>query len=113
MGSHLIEPGVRYFYTKTLQGCHHVKEKYYNGLFNLGLLISFVFVVCIILYIKRKTRPTLEDRQKNKHIQYNYIVSKLRNYQDIRARHNMNITSDPPIMENSPDVQYYNRKIYA
>ena len=41
MGSHLIEPGVRYFYQKTLQGCHHVKETYYNGLYNLGLFAFF------------------------------------------------------------------------
>ena len=33
MVSHLIEPGVHYFYKKTLQGCHHVKERYYNGLY--------------------------------------------------------------------------------
>jgi len=113
MGSHLIEPGVRYFDQKTLQGCHHVKENYYNGLYNLGLLIVFSGILCCILYYKRKGRPTLEDREKKKRLQYEYIVSKLRNYQDIRARQAPNIVANLPIWENNPDIQVYNRKIYA
>ena len=113
MGSHLIEPGVRYFYNKTLQGCHNVKEKYYNGLYNLGLLIGFILLSGIILYFKRSSRPTLEDREKQKRLQYEYIVSKMRNYQDVRARQAPNIVADMPIWENNPDVQVYNRKIYT
>ena len=113
MVSHLIEPGVHYFYKKTLQGCHHVKEKYYNGLYNLGLLIIFIILVGIILYFKRKNKPSLEDLEKKKRIEYEYIISKLRNYQDIRARQQPSLNADQPIWENNPDVQVYNRKIYA
>lgn len=113
MVSHLIEPGVHYFYKKTLQGCHHVKEKYYNGLYNLGLLVIFIFVIAIILYFKRKNKPSLEDLEKKKRVQYEYIISKLRNYQDIRARQQPSLNADQPIWENNPDVQVYNRKIYS
>jgi esterase/lipase len=112
MVSHLIEPGVHYFYKKTLQGCHHVKEKYYNGLYNLGLFIGFILIVGIILFFKKKTKPTLEDREKQKRIQYEYIISKLRNYQDIRGHQQPSLNADQPIWDNNPDVQVYNRKIY-
>lgn len=113
MGTHLIEPGVRFFYQKTLQGCHRVKETYYNGLYNLGLLIVFFGLAFSILFYKRKARPTLEDREKKKRLQYEYIVSKMRNYQDIRARQSPNIVADLPVWKNNPDVQVYNRNIFT
>lgn len=114
MVSHLIEPGVHYFYKKTLQGCHHVKENYYNGLYNLGLLVVFVIIAGIILYFKRKSKPTLEDREKQKRMQYEYIVSKLRNFQDVRARQQPSLNADQPIWDSNPDIQVYNnRKKYV
>ena len=64
MGSHLIEPGVRYFYQKTLQGCHHVKENYYNGLYNLGLLIVFSGILCCILYYTEKCLDLFQKNEK-------------------------------------------------
>jgi len=112
MSSHLIEPGVRYFYKKTLEGCHNVKERYYYGIYNLGLLATFIIMLGSILYFKRKTRPTLEDLEIKKHMNYEYIISKMRNYQDVRARQVPNIILDEPVWKNNPDVQIYDRKIY-
>ena len=31
----LIEPGVKYFMSSTLEQCHNFKSKYYNLLYNL------------------------------------------------------------------------------
>lgn len=112
MVSHLIEPGVRFFYKKTLEGCHQVKERYYNGLYNLGLLLFLCILIGGILVFKRKTRPTLEDREKIKRKNYEYVVSKMRLFQDTRAHHAPTIVSDMPSWQNNPDVQIYDRKIY-
>lgn len=110
--THLIEPGARYFFKKTLEGCHKLKNKYYNTIYNLGYFIIFILLLIIILYFKKKNKPSLEEKEKKKRIQYEYIISKLRNFQDIRQHASPNTNFDLPIWENNPDVQFYNRKIY-
>ena len=112
MVSHLIEPGVRYFYKKTLQGCHNVKEQYYNSLYNLGLFVFFILLVGIILYFKRKYKPSLDDREKQKRLNYEYIVSKVRNFQDGRSTQVPKVNLDLPVWQNNPEIQIYDKKIY-
>ena len=41
----LIEPGVKYFLSASLEQCHILKNKYYNFLYNLGLFILFTTIV--------------------------------------------------------------------
>ena len=37
----LIEPGVKYFMSSTLEQCHNFKSKYYNLLYILKLNVKF------------------------------------------------------------------------
>ena len=46
----LIEPGVKYFLSSSLEQCHIIKTKYNNFLYNLGLLVFFILLVGLILY---------------------------------------------------------------
>ena len=39
----LIEPGTKYFLFESLKKCNVNKSKYYNTLFNFGLLLIFIF----------------------------------------------------------------------
>jgi hypothetical protein len=109
----LIEPGVKYFFNKTLQGCHAVKQKYYNTIYNFIYLGVFVLIVGGVLYIKKRNKPTLEEKEKRKRLHYEYIISKVRNFQDIRAREQPNLQADLAVWQQNPDVQFYNRKIYV
>ena len=36
-GAQLVEPGAMYYYNKTLQSCHNLKETYYNIYYNIRL----------------------------------------------------------------------------
>ena len=61
----LIEPGVRYFLSASLEQCHIMKTKYYNLLYNLGLLLAFSTIVGITLYLKYKRKKiTLDDIER-------------------------------------------------
>ena len=62
----LTEPGVSYFLRSTLKKCNETKTKYFNVLWNLGLLFFFVALLGIILVYKKNTKLTIEQK-KEKH----------------------------------------------
>ena len=59
----LIEPGVKYFLTETLQNCKNTKLAYYNNLWNLSLFLFLTIGLGVFLYSKYKSK--IED-EKNK-----------------------------------------------
>ena len=52
----LIEPGVKYFLCKSLKNCYNVKQKYYEILFNVGLLSLFILLISVFLIYKKKIK---------------------------------------------------------
>jgi hypothetical protein len=92
----LIEPGVRYFLNETLKQCHIIKNKFHNTIFNLGLFIGFLIVFgCILLY-KYKGRLTKAELEKKNREKQQYILSKIKNFQEAkRAAHQELITGLP------------------
>jgi hypothetical protein len=50
----LVEPGVKYFLRETLKQTHLFRLKYYNSLFNIGLLVFFISLLGFILLMKYK-----------------------------------------------------------
>jgi hypothetical protein len=80
----LVEPGVKYFLKETLKQCKEFKNKYNNLLFNIGIGGIFFIIVGSILYVKYKGKPTpLEKEKKNKEKEQ-YILSKIKNFQDAK-----------------------------
>jgi hypothetical protein len=80
----LVEPGVKYFLKETLKQCKEFKNKYNNLLFNIGIGSTFFIVIGTILYVKYKGKLTpLEKEKKNKEKEQ-YILSKIKNYQDAK-----------------------------
>jgi len=77
----LIEPGARYFLNETLKQCHQFKEKYNNTIFNIFVFVGFVISLGILLIVKYKGKPTLEEREHKETEKKQYILSKIRNYQ--------------------------------
>ena len=92
----LIEPGVKYFLSQTLKQCHDFKTKYNNHIFNLALFGLFCFILGFMLLYKYKGRLTpAEKHQKNKQKQQ-YILSKIKNYQDSKRRSQQELITGLP-----------------
>jgi len=109
----LIEPGVKYFLSASLEQCHIFKNKYNNFLYNLGLFLAFSGIVGITLYFKYKHKNNLKLQEDNKRQQQEYIMNKLRFMQDYRKNQVNNVASDLSTWQNNPEVQFYNRKIFS
>jgi len=92
----LTEPGVKYFLNETLKQCHIIKNNFHNTIFNIGMLIFFFIILGAILLYKYKGRLTsVEIQQKNREKQQ-YILSKIKNFQEAKKRaHNELITGLP------------------
>jgi hypothetical protein len=108
----LIEPGVKYFLSSTLEQCHIIKTKYYNFLYNLGLFFAFISILGLTLYFKYKRKNDYKAQAEEKRIQQEYILSKLRFMQDYKKSQLSTMLTDLPTWQNNPEVQFYNRKIY-
>jgi hypothetical protein len=82
----LTEPGVKYFINETLKQCHLFKEHHKNLIFNIGLFILFVIVLAVFLIYKYKGKLTPEEMEEKETIKKQYILSKIKNYQDAKIR---------------------------
>ena len=109
----LIEPGVKYFLNSTLEQCNMIKYKYYNVLYNLGLLGGFIIIVSIILYYKYNLKHNRKIQEEKKKVENEYILSKLQFMQDYRKNQVNNMHTDLPNWQKNPEVQFYNRKIFS
>mgnify|MGYP003350336058 CR=1 FL=1 len=74
----LIEPGVRYFLSKSLEQCHKVKDYYHTRTFNFTMGLVFFICLGIFLYVRYKGKPTPEEIDAKKRQQQEYILSKLK-----------------------------------
>lgn len=100
----LIEPGVKYFLNETLKQCHDFKTTYNNHLFNIGLLCAFLIVLGLILLYKFKgkltsTEKIIKDNQKRQ-----YILSKVKNYQDAKLRAQQELITGLPHWDTNIDA---------
>jgi type II secretory pathway component PulF len=107
----LIEPGVKYFMSSTLEKCNNFKCRYYNFLYNLGLLLLFILIIGITLYFKYKRKHNLKLNEENKKKEKEYLLNKLRFIKDYKKNQMNHIMSDLSNWQNNPEVQFYNRKI--
>ena len=100
----LIEPGVRYFLNETLKQCHKFKETYHNMLFNILLFIGFIVILGIILIVKYKGKPTHDEKEQKETEKKQYILSKIRNYQQDKIRAQQELITGLPHWNTEFDV---------
>jgi septal ring-binding cell division protein DamX len=100
----LTEPGIKYFLNETLKQCHRFREQYQNMMFNIGLLILFIVVLGILLVYKYKGKLTPEEIEQNESIKKQYILSKIKNYQDAKIKAQQNLITGLPHWENEFDI---------
>ena len=100
----LTEPGVKYFLHKTLKQCHVTRDNFHNMVFNIGLFIAFLIVLGLILFYKYKGKLTpVELAQKNK-IKQQYILSKIKNFQESKRIAHQELITGLPNWENEYDI---------
>lgn len=100
----LTEPGVKYFINETLKQCHRIKEQYQNNLFNLGLLFLFFALLGILLLYKYKGKLTPEEIEENESLKKQYILSRIKNYQDTKIKSQQQLITGLPHWENEFDI---------
>ena len=82
----LIEPGVHYFFHKTLQQCHKIKEEYYNLIFNISATLGIITLIGLFLLYKYKGKKTeVEKKIQEREKQY-YILGKIKQYQSAKQQ---------------------------
>jgi len=92
----LVEVGVKYFFRQTLKQCHEFKNKYNNMLFNIFMTVFFCLFLGGILLYKYKGKLTPVEKEKRERQKKQYILSKIKNYQDAkRIAHQELITGLP------------------
>jgi len=100
----LTEPGVKFFLNQTLKQCHIVRDNFHNMVFNIGLFIAFLLVLGLILMYKYKGRLTpVEIEKKNKEKQQ-YILSKIKNFQEAKRIAHQELITGLPAWDNEYDI---------
>jgi hypothetical protein len=99
----LVEPGVKYFLSETLKQCHQFKEKYYNILLNIALFIFFLFLFAGLLIYKYKGKLTPVEKERKNREKQQYILSKIKNYQDSKLRAQQQLITNLPHWYNEYD----------
>ena len=100
----LTEPGVKYFINETLKQCHQFKEKYHNLNLNIGLLVVFFIILGILLLYKYKGKITPEEIEEKELQKKQYILSKIRNYQDAKTKAQQKLITGLPQWDNEFDI---------
>ena len=102
----LTEPGVKYFLNETLKQCHHFKEKYNNMMFNIGITITFFIILGILLLYKYKGKLTPQEMEQKETEKKQYILSKIKNYQETKLRAQQQLITGLPHWENDLANKY-------
>jgi len=102
----LIEPGIKYFLTETLKQCREFREKYNNTLYNMALAVLFFVILAILLLHKYKGKLTPEELEEKDREKKQYILSKIRNYQQAKLREQQDLITGLPNWENEYDNIY-------
>lgn len=108
--THLIEPNAKMFLFKTLQKCHEVKERYFTIWFNLIIFLTFTITISIILYFRYKGSPSNYEKRLKMIKDQQYIMSKIKFYQDEKQRSSYSNLADLPV--NHPDYDIALRRMY-
>ena len=109
----LTEPGVKYFLHQTLKQCHIVRDKFNNLIFNVGLFIGFLIILGLILLYKYKGRLTPVEIERKKKEQQQYILSKIKNFQEVKRHAHQELITGLPSWDSEYDIIHSkNKQLY-
>ena len=113
MNPNLVENGFKYFLNTTLKKCKIVKFEYVSTLYNWGLLIFLVLALFIFLFFRYKGKINEEELKERERKREQYILSRIRNYQDEKRRNSQRLITGLPHWSNEYDDIYKNRTKYV
>ena len=96
----LTEPGVKYFLNNTLKQCHIIRNNFHNMVFNIGMLIAFLIILGVILIYKYKGKESPVEIEKKNREKQQYILSKIKNFQDAKRMAHQELITGLPEWEN-------------
>jgi len=106
----LVENGFKYFINESLKNCKKIRQEHINNVYNIGLFLSLIILVFLFLFVKYKGRLTKEEiKQRNKKKEQ-YILERIKNYQDDKRRNSQKLISGLPHWSNEYDEIYKNNK---
>ena len=95
----LIEPGVKYFLKETLKRCHTFKESHNIFILNMSLFAGFLVILGVVLLFKYKGKLTPKEIQIKDNEKKQYILTKIKNYQDTKLRESQSLITGLPKWE--------------
>ena len=95
----LIENSMRQYLSSSLKVSHNTRVSTYLTFLNIGVFVAFVVVVCLTLWLCRKTRRTPEEEREIRIREQEYILSKIRFYQQHQQHINQSNITNLPLME--------------
>ena len=94
----LIDLGVKDYMYSTLRNCHEYRTHIYSYAFNIIVLFSFLGITFSVLYYSYKQKPTEYELKQKMLKDQQYILSKIRSYQNEKRHQSVsNITKLPII----------------
>ena len=96
----LVEPGTKYFINQTLKQCRQKSINFYNNLYNIILLMIFLGVTSGVLYYKKITKPTMEDKVKKENTRRLYLINKLKIYNHKMLKESQELITNLPMYQN-------------
>jgi hypothetical protein len=100
----LTEPGINYYLNETLKQCQIFKINYNNVVINICLLTGFFIVLGSILLYKYKGRLTRAEINKRNKDKQQYILSKVKNFQEAKRTAHQDLISGLPSWDNEYDA---------
>jgi len=96
----LIEPGIKYFFNETLKQCRDFRTNYNNLIVNASLFLAFLLILGAILLYKYKGKPTPVEKDMQNRMKQQYILSKIKNFQDAKRLAQQELITGLPGWEN-------------
>lgn len=94
--AHLTEPGIRSYCIDSLNACKTNKMAYYTRIVNLSLFAGFVLLATIILYCKRRSKQTPEEKKEKNELDRLHILNRIKQIQINKRRDTNMIITDVP-----------------
>jgi hypothetical protein len=92
----LTEPGTMYFLGASLLKCGELKNKHYNLVFNVSVFTALVCTILMVLYFKYRGRLSKHEIEIKENQKREYVMSKIKNYQDTRRKEQQQLITNLP-----------------
>jgi hypothetical protein len=105
----LVEGGFKQFINQSLKHCRTIRQEYINNVFNLSLLFFLILGIFAFLYYNYKGKLSEEEMKEREKKKEQYILTRIKNYQDDKRRNSQKLISGLPHWSNEYDDIYKNK----